>query len=76
MKSDLFSVCEACVKGTLKDNLPVFDNNKKTLGVVVVSKGYPEAYKKGLEISGKKHWMKNRTNLHLLSKTDLRNVPF
>ena len=54
MKSDLYSVCEACVKGTLSDNMPEFDHHKKMLGVVVVSQGYPEEYKKGLEITGMK----------------------
>ena len=54
MKSDLYTVCEACIKGTLQDNLPEFDHHRKTLGVVVVSQGYPEAYKKGLEITGNK----------------------
>ena len=53
LKSDLFSVCEACTNGTLKDNMPEFDLHRKVLGVVLVSKGYPDAYKKGLEIKGK-----------------------
>ena len=43
----------ACVDGTLKDNLPEFETQRKVLGVVVVSGGYPASYKKGCPITGK-----------------------
>ncbi|XP_053379386.1 trifunctional purine biosynthetic protein adenosine-3-like [Mercenaria mercenaria] len=52
MKSDLYTTCVACVKGTLNDNLPEYDLAKKVLGVVLVSGGYPGAYKKGCAITG------------------------
>jgi len=53
MKSDLYTTCMACVDGTLKDNLPEFETQRKVLGVVVVSGGYPASYKKGCPITGK-----------------------
>ncbi|KAL4221636.1 hypothetical protein ACF0H5_019892 [Mactra antiquata] len=52
MKSDLYTACLSCVDGTLVDNLPEFEVNKKVLGVVVVSGGYPGSYKKGNVITG------------------------
>ncbi|XP_052819821.1 trifunctional purine biosynthetic protein adenosine-3-like [Mya arenaria] len=52
MKSDLFTTCLACVSGTLKDREPEFDTQKKVLGVVMASGGYPGTYKKGCPISG------------------------
>ena len=64
LKSDLFSICEACIDGTLKECMPQFDLHKKVLGVVAVSKGYPEAYKKDLEISGK-----SSVTVYVYSKT-------
>ncbi|KAL3861941.1 hypothetical protein ACJMK2_007951 [Sinanodonta woodiana] len=52
LQSDLYSVCRACVDGTLAANQPRFDLNKKVVGVVVVSGGYPDSYKKGCRITG------------------------
>ncbi|GAB1600532.1 trifunctional purine biosynthetic protein adenosine-3-like [Argonauta hians] len=52
LKSDLLSVCTACVNGTLQHNMPEFDRVSKVLGVVVVSGGYPASYKKHLPLSG------------------------
>lgn len=52
MTSDLYEICKACVEGTLKDHTLKFDKHQTTLGVVIVSGGYPGPYRKGLEITG------------------------
>ena len=60
MKTDLYTACVACVKGTLSDNIPEYDNSKKVLGVVLVSGGYPGSYKKGCSITGIKGYKETR----------------
>ncbi|XP_029633902.1 trifunctional purine biosynthetic protein adenosine-3 isoform X2 [Octopus sinensis] len=52
LKSDLLTVCTACVNGTLQHTMPEFDSVSKVLGVVVVSGGYPGSYKKNLPLTG------------------------
>lgn len=52
LSSDLYLTCKACVEGRLKEFLPEFDEHQTTLGVVLVSGGYPGSYKKDLEITG------------------------
>ncbi|KAK0056769.1 trifunctional purine biosynthetic protein adenosine-3 [Biomphalaria pfeifferi] len=52
MTSDLLTTLKACVDGDLTKARPTFDTSKTALGVVVVSGGYPENYKKGIPISG------------------------
>ncbi|KAH9495091.1 hypothetical protein Btru_018135 [Bulinus truncatus] len=52
MTSDLLPTLQACVDGDLSKAVPTFDTSKTALGVVVVSGGYPENYKKGIPISG------------------------
>ncbi|RUS88726.1 hypothetical protein EGW08_003541, partial [Elysia chlorotica] len=52
LRSDLMSTLKACVSGNLPQAPPTFDVDKSAAGVVLVSGGYPGAYKKGLEISG------------------------
>lgn len=49
LESDLVDVFNDCIDG--KD-LDLKWSNKKTLGVVMASKGYPEGYEKGYEIKG------------------------
>ncbi|KAK3100210.1 hypothetical protein FSP39_016387 [Pinctada imbricata] len=51
MKSDLYSVCKACVEGRLPSCMPEFYRDKFVVGVVKVSGGYPGSYKKNMEIS-------------------------
>lgn len=43
----------SCVDGTLASKTLEYDKDKKALGVVVVSGGYPGSYKKGLPVLGK-----------------------
>lgn len=51
MKTDILDVLEACVDGTL-DKQPLEWNAGFAVNVVVASGGYPDAYKKGLPITG------------------------
>ncbi|MEW6095232.1 MAG: phosphoribosylamine--glycine ligase [bacterium] len=51
LKTDMVSIMEACIEGKLKDFSLEWDN-RATLCVVLASSGYPDSYKKGLEIFG------------------------
>jgi len=52
MNSDLFQYWKACVNDTLEKMPPISWKNKSAVCVVLASKGYPESYPKGDEISG------------------------
>lgn len=51
MKNDIVDVFEACIDGTLSQVELEFENNAAVC-VVLASKGYPEKYSKGYEITG------------------------
>ena len=52
MDSDLLEYLRASIDGTLKKLSPISWKNKSAVCVVLASKGYPESYPKGDEISG------------------------
>ena len=52
MNSVLFQYLKACVNDTLEKMPPISWKNKSAVCVVLASKGYPESYPKGDEISG------------------------
>ncbi|XP_064642263.1 trifunctional purine biosynthetic protein adenosine-3-like [Lineus longissimus] len=52
MKSDLYLTMKSCIAGDLADNMPLFHRTKHTVGVMLVSGGYPGSYPKGIEITG------------------------
>jgi len=49
LKTDFFEIIEACVKQKL-DNINIEWDNEKSLCIVLCSKGYPDKYKKNIEI--------------------------
>ena len=49
LNADFGEIINACCNGKLKDN-EINWNNKKSLCVVLCSKGYPETYQKNVEI--------------------------
>ncbi len=51
LRSDLFDVCLSCFDGTLGDK-PLEWDPRATVGVVMASRGYPDAYDKGKLITG------------------------
>jgi len=51
MRSDLIDVCLSCFDGTLGDE-PLDWDPRATVGVVMASGGYPDAYDKGKPIAG------------------------
>ena len=51
LSSDLLDLLEACVAGTLADQRPEWDE-RAAVCVVLASRGYPGAYKKGKPIEG------------------------
>lgn len=51
MRSDLLDVCLQCFDGTLGER-PLEWDTRATVGVVMASRGYPDAYDKGKPISG------------------------
>jgi phosphoribosylamine--glycine ligase len=51
LRSDLLAVCLQCFDGTLGDSALEWDS-RATVGVVMASRGYPDAYDKGKPING------------------------
>jgi phosphoribosylamine--glycine ligase len=51
LRSDLVDVCLQCFDGTLGD-VPLEWDSRATVGVVMASRGYPDAYEKGKPITG------------------------
>ncbi|SHK50440.1 phosphoribosylamine--glycine ligase [Hespellia stercorisuis] len=58
MKTDLIDVIEACIDGTLDQIELEFEDNAAVC-VVLASDGYPEAYEKGLPITGFEEFKKH-----------------
>jgi len=54
LQSDLFDLIDSCFKGGV-DKFPIQWNSDMALGVIMSSKGYPESYETGMEISGLKN---------------------
>ena len=52
MESDLYDIICACINGQLHTVTPKFYDNKYAVAVVLVANGYPNKYKKGIEIKG------------------------
>ena len=59
LETDLYEIFDSCCENRL-DDIKINWNNKKSLCIVICSKGYPEEYKKNIEI-------KNIKNLNLSS---------
>ena len=51
LRSDLVRLCLQCFDGTLGDE-PIDWDPRATVGVVMASRGYPDAYEKGKRITG------------------------
>jgi phosphoribosylamine---glycine ligase len=51
LRSDLVDICLRCFDGTLGEE-PLEWDSRATVGVVMASRGYPDAYEKGKPISG------------------------
>ena len=51
LKSDFLEIILACCDGKL-DEIDIKWSDKKSLCVVLCSKGYPDTYEKNIEISG------------------------
>jgi phosphoribosylamine---glycine ligase len=51
LESDLVRACLSCFDGTLGDE-PIDWDRRATVGVVMASRGYPDAYEKGKRITG------------------------
>ncbi|XP_027731375.1 trifunctional purine biosynthetic protein adenosine-3 isoform X2 [Vombatus ursinus] len=52
LKSDLYEVIQSVLDGQLSNSLPVWLEDSAAVTVVMASKGYPENYTKGMEITG------------------------
>jgi phosphoribosylamine--glycine ligase len=51
LRSDLVDICSSCFDGTLGDT-PLEWDSRATVGVVMASRGYPDAYDRGHPITG------------------------
>lgn len=59
MKNDIVDVFDACIDGTLDQMELEFEDNAAVC-VVLASKGYPEEYNKGYEITGFDNFIENK----------------
>jgi phosphoribosylamine--glycine ligase/phosphoribosylglycinamide formyltransferase/phosphoribosylformylglycinamidine cyclo-ligase len=53
LQSDLYEVIQSTLDGLLGTSLPIWLENYTAITIVMASKGYPGAYTKGVEITGK-----------------------
>lgn len=53
LKSDLFEVIQSALDGLLCTSLPAWLDDHTAVTIVMASQGYPGAYAKGVEITGK-----------------------
>ena len=72
LKTDLLDLIIACCDGKLKEkNIDWFQ--KKSLCIVLCSKGYPESYKKNIDIPNLKNLITNKKNLIYHAGTKIYN---
>ncbi|MBN1686277.1 MAG: phosphoribosylamine--glycine ligase [Spirochaetales bacterium] len=70
IQSDLVSLCEAMLSGTI-DKFPLQISTDSALGVVVASGGYPDEYKKGVIVESLPNpKVKNQLVFHAATKRD------
>ena len=69
LKSNFLDICIATEKNKLKD-IRINLDNKKSICIVMASKGYPEKYKSGFEIKGIKEVGNNMNIYHAGTKLD------
>jgi len=74
MNSDLFQYLKACVNDTLEKMPPISWKNKSAVCVVLASKGYPESYPKGDEISGLEFIFGNAYIFHAGTKKQNKKI--
>ena len=74
MNSDLFQYLNASVDGTLEKLPPISWKNKSAVCIVLASKGYPESYPKGDEISGLENIFDNAYIFHAGTKKQNKKI--
>ena len=72
LKSDLAEILFACCDGKLKD-IKIEWHDKKSLCIVLCSKGYPDAYKKNIEIKNMKKINLNKNEFIFHAGTEKKN---
>jgi len=74
MDSDLFQYLNASVDGTLEKLPPISWKSKSAVCIVLASKGYPESYPKGDEISGLENIFSNAYIFHAGTKKQNKKI--
>ena len=69
LESDLYDLIDTCFKGGI-DKFPIEWNSNIALGVIMSSRGYPESYETGLEITGLKDLNNNLKVFHSGTKIE------
>jgi len=69
LESDLYDLIDTCFKGGI-DKFPIEWNSNIALGVIMSSRGYPESYETGLEITGLKDLNNNLKIFHSGTKIE------
>ena len=72
LKTDLIEILDACCEEKLKD-VQIEWNNKKSLCVVLCSKGYPEKFKKYIEIKNLHNIHNTENNFLFHAGTEIKN---
>ncbi len=72
LKTDIADIFLACCDGKL-NNIDIEWHDKKSLCVVLCSKGYPDEYKKNIEINNLNKIIKNNTNYLFHAGTKKKN---
>ena len=72
LKTDMADIFLACCDGKLS-NIDIEWHNKKSLCVVLCSKGYPDEYKKNVEINNLNKIIRNNTNYLFHAGTKKKN---
>ena len=75
LKTDLLTIMEACVDGTL-DQISIEWSEQAAVCVVLASGGYPESYQKGYPISGLEEAAAQKNTLVFHAGTALKNGTF
>ncbi len=72
LKTDLIDIINACCEYKLKD-IKIEWHNKKSLCVVVCSKGYPDKFQKYVEIENLKYIQNSENNFLFHAGTEIKN---
>tara|TARA_B100001123_G_C15053915_1_gene924727 strand:- start:382 stop:975 length:594 start_codon:yes stop_codon:yes gene_type:complete len=75
LKNDIVEVIQNCINGTL-NKIELYWKNKKSICIVVASKGYPEKFQKNILINNLENFKNNNTQYIFHAGTRLNEQKF